>query len=168
MSFDSIIVPLLRDNHMAKSLHMNFSYHTFPRRSNFPMIKAAFMANQGLEDLRISGDIGIHTNIDVWMLFQDIAAAPKIRKLSLDLEGVQMSFREQNLMLANALQICENNTLERFHYLDCEFHCCNEAALHPELMSILRLNRATSFSTPRQQLLGRRTLFSSSLACTND
>jgi hypothetical protein len=79
-------------------------------------VKAAFECNRSLEELYISGSVFIRGANELNLLFQGIAAAPRLRKLHLQLcklhVGASPTQTQQSAMFSRALIDCHNNTLE--------------------------------------------------------
>jgi hypothetical protein len=75
---------------------------------------------QALERLNIIGDIVFGQHEHLLSFFRGIAAAPKLRTLSLRLRGPTPSGIVLSEMFAKALQDCKNKSLESVDYLRCD------------------------------------------------
>jgi hypothetical protein len=145
LSFRSTIVPLLR-NPLTKTIYL-LCPHRGTTPTDFSQIQAAFKSNQGLEELYISGDIGIRHRGDLLLLFQAIAAAPELRTLTLQLEGAVVLAQEICEMFAKALQDCENKSLDLVKSFDYGnnhpsgyFNVCNHDFWKQTVLPILQFN----------------------------
>jgi hypothetical protein len=108
------ILPLLQSPRI-KALNLSCSISTVSR------IKAALASNVALEVLCISGGLVLQ-NHDLSLLFQGIAAAPKLRHLRLDITVRDRNVLQQELseLFADALKYCKNSSLENVT-LRCNF-----------------------------------------------
>jgi hypothetical protein len=116
------------------------------RFNNIPAIKAAFESNQGLEILSIKRGIIFETLDDFKLLFQGIAAAPKLQQLCLVLRSASaaneaMKGNEICRMLANALKDCQNTSLESvsINWRGYEFR--DDKIWNSEVIPIVEFNR---------------------------
>jgi hypothetical protein len=139
--FSSGIAPLLR-NQKVKILKVG---KTFTSIGNGKTVKAAFECNQGLEELWIScDDIRVQDTTELKCLFQGIAAVSSLRVLDLDIDasGIAVSPQEQGeMMFANALKECHNNSLEEIGSFTLVGDKSQRAISDREVILILRYNR---------------------------
>jgi hypothetical protein len=129
-----IMVPLLK-NPTTKELYIRYEQDEIPQSCNFAAIKNALESNQGLESLKIINGIDIQALNDLKILFQGIAAAPKLRTLELEHMGA-VSTHQQSEMLATALIDCQNNSLEEVDRFGLTILALRINALHQSSSSI--------------------------------
>jgi hypothetical protein len=110
------------------------------------LLQDAFLSNASLTTLDVQGDIGMHGLDDLAMLFQAIAASPKLRTLCLDIKVRSVTVKPQKLsqLFANALKDCSSQSLERVTLK------CNNTAPNPKMWNrhvgiILQFNHERRF-----------------------
>jgi hypothetical protein len=112
VTLSSSMIPLLNNPTTRKIV---FGYPLLgPKSNDFLPIKAAFESNQGLEEL-VLDNIYLHKNqLDALkLIFECIAAAPKLRTLRIILDGVTASHqRTLTETLTTALCDSHNKSLE--------------------------------------------------------
>jgi hypothetical protein len=141
LDFTSIITPLL-DNPSMKVFHLTTYGHAHSI-GNMEVLKAAFESCQSLEELHISNDLFIQNSDQLMLLLQVIAAAPKLRTLSLRLQGFDNVASPQELseMFANALIACENTSLEVFVFtFSVDETVCDKTIWKREVTPIFEFN----------------------------
>jgi hypothetical protein len=114
LQLSSIIAPLL-NNPRLKILHLDFS-QSATTLGNLEVIKAALQCNNSLEELFIECYPSMYIELanQLKLLSQGLASAPKLRTLSLKLDGPRnglVSSQELSEMFADALKECQNSSL---------------------------------------------------------
>jgi hypothetical protein len=108
LNLSSVIVALLKNPNIESLTLCNALLG--PESSNVAAIKTALEKNTTMEILRIYVTVGDQDPNDFKLLFQGIAAAPKLHTLSLFIKDKNMS-AELSELFANALIQYENKTL---------------------------------------------------------
>jgi hypothetical protein len=144
-SLSSIIVPLLHSPVLEK-LRIEYAFHEFPEYSNVPAIKAALETNRNLKELYIFGGLHFKEPNEITLLFQWIAAAPKLRTPSLELYVTDASARkvspqELSESFASALKHCCNSSLESVPVFYCSGVTWDNVIWNREVIPIFNFNQ---------------------------
>jgi hypothetical protein len=132
IDYTDVLVPLLK-NPTIKKLDLHDDENGFTGGNDFPTIKAAFESNQGLEELYISSVFRIKSSVDLTLLFEGIAAAPKLRILNLELwndcwDGGYVICE----LFARALTDSKNKSLEKVNVWSFDYDHWNKEGCRDE------------------------------------
>jgi hypothetical protein len=135
----TIFVPVLK-NCMLRSLYITYERDRSTRIGDASAIKAAFEANQGLEELYIDNKIIFSQPRELTLFLQGIAAAPKLRKFGVRIKHDTYSSLDICKMFAKALKDRKNNSLEVVTVL-VFFNPLSTEFWNREVIPILHFNR---------------------------
>jgi hypothetical protein len=144
--FSSIFVPLLKSARLKALYLIGMPFPCASRRAeNFSSIKEACESNQSLETLFIDTGPCIRQTEDLKLLFQGIAATPKLRSLHFNLPDATsrhaLSPRQMSEMFASALKDCQNSSLESVKTFFIGSNCRYNEIWNREVIPILQFNR---------------------------
>jgi hypothetical protein len=122
-----------------KELCLNHSIDVALSNTDVLAIKAAFEANQGLEQL-VFKSVTVEKPQDLALILQGLASAPKLRTLSLHVSCAAVLPRAFCEMFADALKLCKNESLERFVCWR-KLHSTTKDLWNQEVNPILLFNR---------------------------